>query len=167
MPKCSECGFLALRIRATGETREADEELRETGYYDVPDGKRCVACPTFCWAGGDWFPKVKIRSAMTGAPIAEVLQAERDCGKYMPWIPGRMPAEHERLMWQDMIEARERATELRIAEAAAKAELLDQRRRAEDIHWRWVMLIASLVGAIVCGLLSGSLGAQLTRWFGS
>jgi len=122
MAKCSECGFLTLRNRATGELVESDKDYRAVGIisdwlgeshlhnwplcfvqaWDLSEENEAQAQKQFVDHGADWEPYV-----------VEILNRERECPKnssaigYTRWQQGFTPKEHREMLDRHWMRERE------------------------------------------------------------
>lgn len=132
MAKCADCGFLALRY-IDGERRiaEASAIVREVGNVEP-----CFTANVECYARQF---NLKKEEGGGGGPVRtlKIVNRERDCPKFTPWLQGYSPKEH-----------REMLDQAKIAEWQAKQE---SRNRRTDRIWE-VLVLA--VGALLGHLLT-------------
>src|SRR6266404_7521708 len=92
MPRCANCGFLATRDKETRVLEETEKRTRDTGR--VPSDDRHEEIPV-CFA-----QVISIQEEARGKSdqILPVLQKERECNNFAPWIQGFTPKEHKEML---------------------------------------------------------------------
>ena len=165
MVKCADCGFLGVRIRQTRQIVDAEPLMRERGYN-----------PALTIAGADTvyddavlcFVRAHNLAAEMGRADEEnrrrVVQQERECQRFTPWIQGLTPKEHielkieeDRQLWQ---------TEQELADKIwreKQEDKADQRHREAIAAARSMSLVSALIG-FVAGLAAVGLTYLLTNW---
>jgi hypothetical protein len=96
--KCSECGFLSLRLDDSKHLIEAHEKTRRTGEV---------------LANNEIIPACFVRSANLSAELAgrkatyitarEIIQSDRECNQFIEWQQGFSPKEHSEMLQQKML----------------------------------------------------------------
>lgn len=122
MVKCTNCGFLTLRLRRTRELVEAESEFRRLGRFPPdPLARQYVLYDDqiLCFARALDMVQA-VRSARDGTPPNEtppqgwsapfgtlktlgVITEERQCSSFTPWIQGFTPKEHQEMLDRKMM----------------------------------------------------------------
>jgi hypothetical protein len=140
--KCATCGYLGSRNAETWRLEETDESMRERGKLHEYFRTDHVYHPTHGYpncsqhvidlvivAGLHYEPTDR---AIWEQKIIPVIQQDRECKKWVKWIPGRTPQEHRQMEFEDKV-------------------------RKSDRRWH----IAELVILVAGNLMAGALGALL------
>ena len=173
---CADCGYLGVRHPGTHELVGPDEYQRQTGLptrsaipsvgsmgENVSDGETVLGIIPTC-AVGAWSLERYYRGGNDNAArccaAKEVIQRERDCSKFTPWIPGLTPKEHiDMLATREMLDAQAnrldaqaaREREWRKEDMKLASDNLKTARGNTTAQW-WIMAIALIVGAGGLGL---------------
>ena len=91
MPKCSECGYLALRNSSMYRLEEADSDFRKTG--KLPNNH--FASRPICFVRSDGFPQFTDSHPPT---IETAVNATNQCDCPTEWVQGHSPKEHFEMM---------------------------------------------------------------------
>jgi hypothetical protein len=120
MPKCAECGLLSVRDSFSREVAEALKRDREQGWHHN-SSDRATPAELFCRAGSNAFPSLSNNPPV----IAEQINRENTCDRFIPYHPGRTAEEHESMILVERIKE-----ENRLSRELERAER--QREREED-----------------------------------
>jgi len=129
MPKCSECGYLALR--SGQEFLEVDDAVRNNGLSTSTQMPRCFMMKEEFAKEAASLPKD--RGNLVASQAKEVIQRERGCDRFRKWSLGFTPKEHAEMDMFDRQSLRE-----------------DARDKSARFHQRFELAI---VGGIVPVLL--------------
>lgn len=113
MPKCSDCGFLAVWLPTQGEFVEASETFRHSAYFPQGDHKG-VPYQVRCFVRAqDLAQEVQRRIKMEGDALAPLrtIDADRVCQSCTPWLQGFSPKEHQELRFQEEVRNQQRKHE--------------------------------------------------------
>ena len=124
--KCSQCGFLAARHSQTRQLLDAETVLRERGKLpsSIYDEHPICFVNMIDFRGSD-----AIGLSPNEDKCKEVLQSERLCEGFVPWMQGFTPKEHKEMLLTE--------ASLRIQKEQAEADREERRRREEaDRRWR-------------------------------
>ena len=155
MPKCSECGFLALRT-PENQILEATRRTRTSGEYIGPNGDRRTASGLFCKGESVALSTDQIHRANQAETIVKVIGNERDCRRFVPYSEGKSPKEHEERVMLDKCEAA-------IQRRHDESEAVTQRRHRETVRVMWFGIAGAVLAGVMSGLLSGILSSLLLR----
>lgn len=180
MVKCRDCGFLAVRMRATHETParliEVEDDYRSKGAYDE-SYDRVPICfmrkADLRWEIGEWTKKFDAATKADQAmrePLTNQLWAiidrERECDGYTDWLRGWSPREHlEMQMLEEQRNELRRQAEAdqvwRERQDTAEREWRSQESAATRREHRILLgaLIAAIVIPIIAAIIEGSLGS--------
>jgi hypothetical protein len=168
MPKCNECGFLAVRDEYTEEICESSEFTRSRGMHKSSSGS-AVTANLFCYANSHAFPDV---SGKADFKKAAAINEEVPCPQFMHWLKGRTPKEHDEMSILQKVEAATqsaRAEEIRRQhEWHEEDKRLADARHRETVRTTWLISagtlgVSSLV-AIIAGVVSGPVMDWLKDW---
>jgi hypothetical protein len=186
MPRCADCGFLAVR----GTDRilhEVERESRRTGRM----GSNILASAPTCFVQAADLQKEMVDSGSVDNKAAAVINKDRVCPPaglsigFTPWIQGYTPKEHREMIdsremrawqaeqrekdrvWQDEQRTKDdqRQNEQRLKDAQREED-----QRANDRQWQvgqkwsdrcWHLAMVSLAGLF--GLIGVVVGYLLTR----
>lgn len=162
--KCAECGYLAVRHRATRQLLDAELQLRADGYlldHDPVTGQVAYDSTPICFA-----QKIDFRkghgSASHQDQLKDAMQELRDCDGFTEWKQGFTPKDHweiiqdaERIKWQTRREEEQRDFQ------ALQARLADERHR-ESQRDNWWRLVATAIVSLAVGVSV----ACFTFWLG-
>ena len=159
MVKCSECGFLGLRVEGSTEIVAVDTDFRDTPArrrdtlwyrpictelaYPLADEVRNldVAYPPESDSFGD---RVFEEGHTPEENVGQIIGSERDCASFRQLIPGFSPKEHREMMDRE------------------RRDAFEQQVRASDRKARrWDVVILAVV-ALAAGAVTAILGAVLT-----
>ena len=135
MPRCDQCGLLAVRHKATRELFEVEPLVREAWNIiwepNNDDGKAIFFGPPVCLAGA--FSPEETRGLFadwTDSRMAlQVIQRERECDQFIPWRQGLTPKEHLEMMTRAELQKQ--------GEEQRRRDLEWQERQQEKINeWR-------------------------------
>lgn len=105
MVKCSECGFLAVWFRSQRTFEEASEQLRKSGFPDVTLNDqnvfhaKCFLQKYNLVSELDSNPKAGVARVFGySSVVLEVIDTERKCDGYTPWMQGSHPKEHQEML---------------------------------------------------------------------
>jgi hypothetical protein len=131
MPKCSECGFLAVRDSFTKELAEALKHDRDTGWHHNTSDRETPA-EFFCYQNSGAFAV----SSNNPPEIANQVNCENTCSQFMTWRQGKNAKEHEDLELLRQVEDENRKSR-ELERAERQRERNDdrdarQRERTED-----------------------------------
>jgi hypothetical protein len=142
MPRCADCGFLAVREVDSRDLLEAEAHYRETGVLANKFGAdrrlRYEHWPT-CFA-----MKLKFNEESHGKPeeLLPVIRLDRTCDRFVQWNQGYTPKEHD----------------LMLASEIAKDAAERQQRMAN----RWMLISATIQGG---STLLAAIGATLLAFW--
>lgn len=115
MAKCSECGLLAVWLRLQARFDEASEYFRKNGRPEAVQDDEGVFHAKCFIRKHDLVSDLRngkspaARVFSYGSTIREVIDTERKCDGYVPWIQGFHPKEQrEMLLNQEMLEIQRR-----------------------------------------------------------
>lgn len=154
--KCSDCGFLAMRMRVSRELVEAEQDLRKSGSYpSLPSGYVHDPYP-ICFVSHRNF-KNEIGSeyhSISGTVTA--VQKTHDCEHFTKWQQGLTPKEHREML--QLKEEREWRARQEDADRRWRDEQAEKERRwREDEAKRqarstkvevFTVLAAAAIGAV-------------------
>jgi hypothetical protein len=163
--RCADCGFLGVRIHKTREIVDADALMRETGHNpgeSINSADRILDEHVLC------FVRAADLAKETGRPDeasrSSVIQRERECQRFTPWIQGLTPKEHvelkieeDRQLWQTQ---RELDDQIWREKQEDKAE---KRHREALSAARNMSLVSALIG-FIAALAACALTYLLTNW---
>ena len=180
MPKCSECGYLAVRNGVTREFETADSRRRLDG--DIPSGQNLDPFPV-CAAHSKSFPTVNRDANNKNNEILRIINQNNDCGQRIEWWPWLSPKEHAEKMFQiTLLELqkqqqerdqawRERQADRELAWRESQAER-ERKWRAEDRSLAMFNLfvaagagIATVVAALIASKLLAVADQSMTAKF--
>lgn len=135
MVQCKECGYLARWDERKAESAEAVEIMRSRGR-----GNSGRTLEIFCFVGSSVFlPKVE--HVESPARLVERISCEIDCPRFLRWISGRSPREHEQMSNEE--------------KSAIVAEFRHQQQMSLTRHvlvWSIIASVAAVGSAIVATL---------------
>jgi len=106
MVKCKDCGYLAVRDEYNNNVCEAAELTRNHGQHQSSQGSSTRA-KVFCFNNSPCFPcitnegPVRQRTTHSKAgedPVVKCINENVDCARFVPWCPGKSPAEQEKMV---------------------------------------------------------------------
>ena len=119
MPKCSECGLLAVRDEYNDLVCEATGFTRLKGSHQSSKGIATIA-KVFCYANSPSFPTIPNAPQMRNVqainwvnPIVQAIGEVRQCSQYQSWSPGKTPKEHEEMSFVEKVRSEYRESEMR------------------------------------------------------
>jgi len=130
MPRCFDCGLLAVRDEYRVDlVVEATRSAREMGRQQCSNGSSPM-CKFLCYGNSPVFPKIPKDGS--SAEKSEALKCEVDCGTFRRYHPGKSPQEHEEMSIVERVQlaAAEAQATARAEAAAAKAEAKAEAERA-------------------------------------
>jgi hypothetical protein len=162
--KCADCRFLAVRKCETREIVDAEDLLRQKGelpivpgrnYYPYEDNPICFVRAFDLRDEIGVSPNVRLR--------LDVVQRERDCGKFTDWQQGFSPKEHLEMLIEEATRRREERRDELQREWQGKETDKADRRHGENLKavtqagWTnvWSAIIAAILGAIVGAWAAG------------
>jgi hypothetical protein len=150
MPRCGDCGFLALRDAQTRELVETEAGMRKSWHLPVlPDMVPKYENAPLCFAMA---ADLKAESEGPGGtfPIDGILLIERNCGKFTPWVQGFTPREH-----REMIESQESKERDRQWQAEQKA--LEHQFQKDQAFWNRIFALIAVFTAALLSFIFASL----------
>jgi len=154
MPKCSECGFLAIADKQW-QPVPAPVIFRESG--ECP--RDFLPVPMCTMLAYDL--KKEQGGSVAFQTSKEIVGKERECGKFTPWIPALGPKEHAQMVFEKEIREMQAAQVERsaaIAREAAERSLREQREwqrtesdrlsRRNFVQNIWMSIITAIVGGV-------------------
>jgi hypothetical protein len=130
MPKCSECGLLAVWRVTPSQLEEASQHFRDGGKHENiedDEGKYQPKCFVREWTLHAEAKETQSKSqdsteAGRYAPhVKHVIQAERPCSQFTPWLQGFSPKEHVEMKSQADLRKQQRCHENRSLSVAVLA----------------------------------------------
>jgi len=163
--KCADCGYLAVRHFKTRDLLDAEEMLRRTGEMPVEPGTQHYIYDPWpvCFAR-----VIDFRSALddnSGTPHRKrVINDDRECARFTPWIQGLTPKEHvelqqelDRQLWQTQRELQDQTWREQQEDKA------DQRHRESLKAASRTSLLSAGIG-FLGGLTAAVLAYLLANW---
>ena len=99
MVKCSECGFLALRMRGdpsyAPSLSEALEEHRDAGHITQ---RNTYHPKPVCFMRMPWFREELGKIPITVEDFRPVIHADQSCNQFTEWRQGFSPKEHREMI---------------------------------------------------------------------
>lgn len=105
MPKCLDCGFLAVRDCYSNEICEATPRSREKGEFLSSEGKTTPA-NFFCYQSCKQFPEC---NSVEKSEKVRRLDLTIKCDKFVSWREGRTPKEHEQMTFMEQVQIQQKA----------------------------------------------------------
>src|SRR5438045_1131462 len=102
MVKCAECGFLAVRMKLTRQLVEVEADVRKQWQViEIPVGDRGYGHAAYddsplCFARKDGFADGV--GPDRAARFTEIMNRERTCDGFSPWLQGLSPKEHAEMI---------------------------------------------------------------------
>jgi len=154
MPKCSECGFLVVWLPTDDEFVEATETFRNFGYFSSKDQKGC-SYHAKCFVRAQDLAREEHQWLTEKDPLnianLKVIEADRDCQSFTPWLQGFNPKEHAERQFHEMLRNEQRQREER------SLQFHETLRNEQRHHEKWSLGIA--LGAVIIsavGIIVGS-----------
>lgn len=143
MPKCSECGYLALRSGAG--FLEVDDAIRNNGLSTSAQMPRCLMMKEEFAKEAAGLPRE--HGNLVASQAKEVIQRERVCDRFRKWSLGFTPKEHAEMDFASQILANQQVFQ------DAQARLADE-RHGQSMK---IALLGTFLGAfatLVAGVLA-------------
>lgn len=167
MPRCANCGLLALRDPSTNELIAVDEEPRETGRFPsfrvgetgswplrIGVSPRCAARQFDLPSEIEKAAEVaKAKGTDPSNVYFEIIALERQCPAFCKWHPGFSPKEHREMLFDLEKTKLEMTRREQDRKYEADQRERDRKHEAEqktgDRWWQaWCTLIGALIGAV-------------------
>ena len=137
MAKCNHCGLLGVRVANTGVYEEADFKFRIEGGHQTAEYMQddfypvCFGHQTSLWhEARQAMPKMfQVGYLVSADAIRQVIQKDRPCQAFTPWLQGIGPREHREIV------DRAAAERYRQEQLTREQEYRDEQRRREE-EWR-------------------------------
>lgn len=174
--RCADCGFLALREVQTGAILEAVYRLRTEwiNERELALGRVRHERTPCCYRQALDF-KAEVKAAMAGQlpevkqekVVLPIIQAERECDKFTPWLEDHTPKEHYEMLVNDRLQReledrreRERDRDQKF-QLDMKSSEQKWQQEEHDRNRKWQLRLAYLAAAFA--LLNGLVG-MLGGW---
>lgn len=164
--KCKDCGYLSVRSALDSLVYPASEDARKYGmtrcHYDnslegFGGGPLIVGSDKLiCYVGHPAFSE-----DMESLKIAEkVISKERTCPRFVHWIHGKTPKEHEDMTIVEQVKAEYSQQRQEEREWQQRVEALAETRHQEMRRDKWKMTIWALVIALASAIIGGLISRQ-------
>lgn len=159
MVKCCECGFLSVRRKGDNVLCEAHDYWRESGQVS-PKHMYEIAPVCFVMA-------LPIAHEMAGVGkdeerpkrFVEIINKERDCAKFFPWVQGYSPKEHRDMLHEKMM------IELQQAQRERERAWQDE-QKAKDREWQAKQKIRDRFWSVLILILGAAIGWAFNKYLG-
>ena len=170
MPKCSECGLMAVRDSFNGSVCEVQNFTRVSGKHANARGVTTDA-ELFCYSDSTAF----IRPANIGPngavipfepeKLLPIINAENPCEIFRRYSPGKSPKEHEEMSMlalanQEITRLRERDDEREEKRTSSEAAWRTRVERNVAIRF-WIGLVLTLSATVIASFVLRN-GAVIT-----
>jgi hypothetical protein len=113
MPRCADCGFLAVVHRTSRQLMETEPQLRSDWTMPVIGSYSAYESAPVCASQAMPLGEVENLKRNSGKEaVLTTIRMDRQCNKFTPWRPG-LPIEeyHRMLLEQQMLKAQEESRE--------------------------------------------------------
>jgi hypothetical protein len=169
MPKCSDCGFLAVRDNHQSyQLVEVIQEWREQGGF--PSDRYPIGPVCFVRAA-DLLAEIRKSAESSPEPrsqqVLHVINKQRECLKSEPWNQGFSPREHQQMvndrLLQEEISQRRKDDLAWQAEQREKDKVSQKEQKDDERRWQQKQKRGDRVWGIIL-LAVGSLLTLLLQW---